>query len=286
MFQREGVPEPQKGWKLDELVAAAKALTKRQGDKTVQFGVQMYVSAGRLMDAIARTFGGDIINADGTKAMLNDPKSIEAWKWLYDLYAVHKVSPSPQAMTGTDEFQMMVSGQLGMFQAGPWGGPIVNGLTRKGGATAAPFEWWAVPLPLGPANVVGSHAEVDCVCVASTSKHKDGAFKLCQTFTDREAGIQLCLGDSVCGARTDLYDDPRVNDQVHTKDDKAYFAMLREVTENALPFYYPANFRLQEMDQYISQSMAPLFLLKEEPSQQFFDRVNKGLQDILDKPPA
>jgi ABC-type glycerol-3-phosphate transport system substrate-binding protein len=280
MFQDEGVPEPQEGWTVDDMLEAAVALTKPG-----QWGLKLYT--GRLNVMLARTFGGDFIDVTGTQALINKEETKDALRYQYDLYHEYEVHPMAQAMTGTNEFQLMATGKMAMFQAGPWGGTIVNRLIQQGEAEApARFEWWLVPLALGPANVVGSHAEVDCVAVTSQSKHKEEAFKLCSYFTDYQSGIHLCLGDAVCGAREDLADDPQINGTHHTANDTEMFRIIREVTANALPYYYPANFRGQEAFQYYQQGLDPLWLGDEEPTDAFFDEANKGLQAILDKPPA
>ena len=139
---------------------------------------------------------------------------------------------------------------------------------------------------MGPANVVGSHAEVDCVGVTSQSKYKPEAFTLCTYFTNHQSGIRLCLGDAVCGSRKDLADDPAINGTYHTQNDTEHFRILREVTANAMPYYYPANFRGVEAFEFYQQGLDPLWLGDEEPTDAFFDEANKRLQAILDKSPA
>jgi len=285
MFDKEGVPVPTATWTLDDLVEKAKALTKQSGGKTTQWGVQVGTT-WYAPNIIARAFGSDMMSADGTKATVNDPKTIQALTWYRDLFQKHKVAPTAQAMSGTNEINLMASGQLAMFQSGPWGASQLSSVIKKGGQTGGAFEWWLVTYPLGPAKVSPSMSGVDDVAVASASKQKEGAFKLSQYFTDKEAGVQLCLGDTVCGARPDLADDKRINDNLFTQDDTAYFKIVRDATAKAMPFVYPANLRGIEAHQHNSQGLDPLWLGTEQPTPAFFDKLNKGLQDLLDKPVA
>jgi ABC-type glycerol-3-phosphate transport system substrate-binding protein len=127
-------------------------------------------------------------------------------------------------------------------------------------------------------------AGVDDVAVSTQSKNKEGAYLLCKYLTDKEAGVQLCLGDAVCGARPDLVDDKRINAKYHTKDDVAFFKIIRDKTAKAMQFIYPANLRGMETHQYNTNALAPLWLGKEQPTKAFFDKVNAGLQEMLDRP--
>ena len=284
LFEEDGLPQPSEDWTFDDMLEAAQALSKDlDGDgQNDQWGLKMYT--GRLQNATLRAFGGEFINAEGTKAILTKPESTEALRWQYDLYHKHNVCPTPQVMA-FNEFQLTASGKMAMFQAGPWAGPSLRELIQQGEEPGR-FEWWVIPLPWGPAKVRGSQAEVDCCCVTQISKHKQEAFELAKYFTDKEAGIQLCLGDSVCGARPDLKDDERINGTYHTSNDTEYFRIMREVTEGSMPFYYPANFRGQEAYVHYTQSLDPLWVGDAEPTDAFIEEANKSLQAILDRPPA
>jgi hypothetical protein len=54
--------------------------------------------------------------------------------------------------------------------------------------------------------------------------------------------------------------------------------------EEAGPLIVPANFRGGEINTLITQKIGGLYLGDEKPEQQFFEDLNTGVQQILDKP--
>jgi ABC-type glycerol-3-phosphate transport system substrate-binding protein len=188
-----------------------------------------------------------------------------------------KVLPNPEALQGTNDVNLMASGI--------WVGSQLNAVAKKGGAEQG-FDWWVVKFPDGPAHQNASFTVTDGISISSQSKNQDAAFQLCKYFTDKEAGVQLCLGDGVCGSRFDVRDDKRVNGQHHTKDDKALFAIYWEGVEKAMPFYYPPNLRHWEVQAFVGQTLSGLWLGQKQPNQAFFDELHAGVQKIIDLPPV
>jgi len=284
MFEKDGAPLPRDDWKLDDMLEAAKHFTRasQQGGRTDSWGFLPFT--GRLIVMLVRCFtgyDGDIISPDGKKAMINAPKTKEALSWLYDAYNKHKVCPTPEAQQSGDLFQ---TSRLAMQQTGCWGGPgLQNAMKAKGDF---PIQWWLAALPLGPSGKIGSHAEVDCVCVASKSQHKPEAFALIASAVDKEGGTLLAMNFGCGGARADSYDDPRVQGTLFSSNDKEMFAIYNKINASAGPYFYPANLRGQEAFQIYQQNLDPLWLGKAEPTDAFFDDVNKQLQAVLDKPIA
>jgi ABC-type glycerol-3-phosphate transport system substrate-binding protein len=247
-------------------------------------------TTGRVIVMLIRCFSGydyDMINAEGTKAMVNAPKTKEGLRWVTDLYQKYEVTPTPQAMeTGFN--QLFMSGRCAMYQTGCWGGPgLSNAMKAKGDF---PVTWWLTSLPTGPSGVLGSHAEVDCECVLSQSEHKEAAFELITYFVTKEAGVLLGLNFGCAGARADQYEDDRLRGRhftiVEDKTDADLFAIYNRINENAGPYFYPANLHGQEAFQVYGQALTPLWVGKEEPTDGFFDKVNEQLQTVLDKPKA
>jgi multiple sugar transport system substrate-binding protein len=282
LIKAAGFQEPKEGWTIDEFKELGKALTKESGGKFSQWGARLAVTWWDATDVL-RAFGGDSYSADGTKALWNSPKSVEALNWVYSLYEAG-ICPNPTALQGTNEVNLMASGRLGLFQSGIWVGSQLKAVADQGGA-AQGFEWWVTMFPQTPAKVpVPSFAVTDGVSLSSLTKNPEGAFKLAQYLTDKEAGVQLCLGDGVCGSRYDIRDDKRVQGTTLSKDDKALFNIYWKGVEGAMPFYHPANLRHFEVAAYCTQTLAGLWLGKEKPNQQFYDNLNAGAQKIIDMP--
>jgi ABC-type glycerol-3-phosphate transport system substrate-binding protein len=286
LFEKEGVPEPNNDWTLDDLLETAKAFTRdTNGDGRVDMW-GFNPSTGRLITMLVRCFSGfeyDLINPDGTKAMVNQPKTQEALRWVTDLYQKHKVAPTPEAMqTGFN--QLFMAGRVAMFQTGCWGGPGLSNAMRA--KKEWPAEWWLAELPKGPSKVLGSHAELDCQCLTAQSKQKDAAFDFITYLVDKEGSVLRGVPYGCAGSRPDQYEDERLRGTLFTKDDAALFKMYDEINAKAGPYFYPANLHGQEAFQVYQQGLDPLWLGKAEPTDSFFSEVNKQLQVILDKPKA
>jgi ABC-type glycerol-3-phosphate transport system substrate-binding protein len=85
----EGISYPELDWTLDDFLAAAVALTTREGGEVTQWG---YVPAQlRYSPLLATQLTGPLQTGDGLR--LSDPDVITAVQWLSDLFTVHQVSP-------------------------------------------------------------------------------------------------------------------------------------------------------------------------------------------------
>ncbi|MCD6520528.1 MAG: extracellular solute-binding protein [Anaerolineae bacterium] len=286
LFEKEGVPEPNENWTLDDLLETAKLFT-RDTDKDGKVDMWGFLpSTGRLIVMLIRCFSGyeyDMINPEGTKAMVNQPKTKEALRWVADLYQKYKVCPTPEALESGFN-QLFIAGRVAMFQTGCWGGPGVSNTMRA--KKEWPIEWWVTELPKGPSKVLGSHSELDCQCITSQCKHKREAFDFIVYLVDKEGSVLRGLPYGCPGARKDQWDDPRLQGTRFTKDDKALFKIYDSIYRKAGPYYYPANLQGQQAFQVYKQGLDPLWLGKAEPTDAFFDDVNKQLQTVLDMPKA
>lgn len=105
LFDEAGLPYPpadwdDKTWTHEVLLETAKKLTKDiDGDgKIDQYGVQAtFPHMGVQSGYMAWSVGMDLLNEDRTKAIVDDPKIVEAFQYWVDLVIKHKVSPPPAA---------------------------------------------------------------------------------------------------------------------------------------------------------------------------------------------
>ncbi len=88
--------KPPQNW--DELVDAAKKLTKREGDKVTRWGMMMpsnYDYGGWILTALTMSNGGRYYNEDfGGEVYYDTPSMLGALTFWSDLVAKHKVHPS------------------------------------------------------------------------------------------------------------------------------------------------------------------------------------------------
>ncbi len=113
MFQSAGVEFPKPTWTVDDLILAARKLTREAGEPaTSQYGVNLNWTWWAEYVPWMRGYGGDILSADGRRCTLDDPRSIEGIQAMADLVLKHRVAPPPGTNFGGDPFQL---GRVGMI---------------------------------------------------------------------------------------------------------------------------------------------------------------------------
>jgi multiple sugar transport system substrate-binding protein len=169
--------------------------------------------------------GGALVDRDG-KLTLDNPKNIEALKFMRDLIAVYKVSP-PNTYTEMKEEEVRAffeSGQALFERNWPyaWGlhqaeGSPVRG--RVGIALLPKFEGGRHVAALG-----GWH-----IGMSRSSDRKDDAYKLMEYIVSKpvQTGFALNLGWNP--ARSDVYDSPEI------ARDLPHLIELKQVFETAVP---------------------------------------------------
>lgn len=79
----------------DELISVAQKLTKREGDRTTRWGIELPLEAFNwFYYAVTYANGGETLSTDGTKVLWDEPKNIEALQFWHDLVNKYKVTPA------------------------------------------------------------------------------------------------------------------------------------------------------------------------------------------------
>ncbi len=90
-FDAAGVDYPQVGWTLDDFLAAAQALTVREGNEVTQWGYVEPYPSNNFIQALA----GSIYNLETEPPQIDLENTAvqEAVQWYTDLFLVHEVAP-------------------------------------------------------------------------------------------------------------------------------------------------------------------------------------------------
>lgn len=164
LFDQAGIPYPDATWDYNKLAEVAKKLS--QPDKGIYgFAAKMDTQVGYWNDMLAN--GGYILNDDMTKSGYDDPASIEALKFRYQMI-LDKASPTHQQMTDTDSTEMFKSGKLAMIFEGSWRNADIDGSEIIHG------KWNWAPLPKGKVkrgNIINGLGNV----MSAKGKHKEEA---------------------------------------------------------------------------------------------------------------
>ena len=126
LFEEEGIPAPSKAWTWDDLVAAAKRLTRDlNGDGTIDqwgFGVPAARSRKSVLQWLPWfwSLGGNLQGEDGEVALFT-PAAVGAMQWYRDLTHRYRVTPTTAYSMDQDTlFLGMASGLFAITEGASW----------------------------------------------------------------------------------------------------------------------------------------------------------------------
>jgi multiple sugar transport system substrate-binding protein len=169
LFDRAGVPPPGNDWTWDDLLRAARALTREApgGGPRAQHGLGTEVSIFRVAPFVWQN-GGQLVDHPlaPTRLTLDAPLAREAVQWFVDLQVRHRVVPDAIEEKGESSESRFLNGRLGMFLNSRRGVPTYRTITR--------FDWDVAPLPRHRQRAGILHA--DAYCMPKTARDKAAAW--------------------------------------------------------------------------------------------------------------
>ena len=166
MFKAAGLdPEkPPADW--DELLEYAKKLNNPPD----QYGIAI-MGMGEMitciMDSFIRSNGGDIINPEGTEAIINKPEAVEALKFLKELEAY--APPGTASRNESDAVALFTSGKVAMILAGSWQQDTFKGFPE--------LNWGVAMTPAPKGKIFRGTLGGWNLSIYKASKHPDEAWK-------------------------------------------------------------------------------------------------------------
>jgi ABC-type glycerol-3-phosphate transport system substrate-binding protein len=246
-------------------------LTTREGDHATQFGFLPGVGSWwKVFVTLSRSFGGQMVNEDGSKFLIDQDAGRQALQWIYDIFHTHKVGPLPAEIVGDPTSDMWTSGVLATYQGG-------SSVSVTASTIGDAFEWMVVPNAIGPGGVGGSDYEVDAQCVTTTTKHAPEAFKWVQYLTSKDSGIQLGLIGGTVGGRPDVYGAPELLKF-------PYRVVFKDVMDHAQDSRITGNWRQTEAETAFQQLMQSIWDGTQKPDDAYVEQIRSQIQDIMDKP--
>jgi multiple sugar transport system substrate-binding protein len=242
LLARTGVEPPpaDAGWTVDALVDRARQLTTR--------GVAGFAPSTGIQEcgtAWLRTFGGELLSADGKQCLIDAPPALAALQWMHD--TVHKLQLAPSFANPRGEFE---NGALAMFQATP--APVAE--FRLPASKTKAFRWNATLIPKGPTGKRGTQGTVTGYALTRQSRAPEAAWEWTKFITDRESGVEQVFGGGGSpGARTDVWNDPRLL-ALHP-----LFSTTVKVYGQPGPFNAPHNTRTDEVFKAVDAALQPLW---------------------------
>jgi multiple sugar transport system substrate-binding protein len=189
MLSTAGVAEPKTA---DDLVAAARKLTKIEGGKVTQYGISLADHATIQMWPILQWMnGGDIVDAKGC-AVIASPASVQALQTWADLVTKDQVSPVGQ--TGSDADTLFSAKKAAMEINGPW---------AVAGFKSAGIDLGIAPVPVGAGGPVTLASTVP-LAVGRLTKHKAQALEFLSWWTGKTAQASFSEASGFPAVRTDV----------------------------------------------------------------------------------
>jgi multiple sugar transport system permease protein len=197
LFDRYRVPYPDENWTWADVREKAIALTRdREGRRAdhADFDKQHVVSFGfqfatwqHGVENFIRQNGGGLIDETGTRVVADDPRTVAALQFLFDLKYQDGVVPSGQGPgAGGIAFG---KGTVGMFLYGSFAIATLNDQSKD-------LDWDVAPLPRGPDGTRASIVFTNGWGIARGSKHPDAAFRYLK-FLVSDQGAEIVSRSSV-----------------------------------------------------------------------------------------
>jgi multiple sugar transport system substrate-binding protein len=264
LFAEAGVKPPAMNWTFDDLLDAARRLT-RPGER---WGIETETAYPPTLVWL-RTFGGEFLDPPtfGTRPAIDRPAARQALQFLYDLRHRYRVHPLPS------DKATFTGGAVAMRQS-----LMSNylGFPRQAGDR---FKVDAVLIPRGPGGRRGSQRHVGLFEMNARTRHPDEAWELHKWLTNKESALrQARLDSGIPGARPDAWNEPEFANQPMFRVFKDF--MDRETVG---PVAVPANFRMPEIQQLTEKLFEPLWS-GEQGVEQVIVAAMGPYQALLDRP--
>ncbi|MGG2197161.1 MULTISPECIES: ABC transporter substrate-binding protein [Paenibacillus] len=255
--------KPPVTWK--ELQEYSKKLTNKD-----RFG---YVYGGGTAGTLMFTFmpyvwgnGGEFLNKDGTKAMVNSSQAIEALQFLSDLTNKDKVvPPGSPTYTSQQAFDAFTSGKASMMVNGNF---RVSDLNLK----FSNIEYGVGMIPKNEGKGHASFGGGELIAITSGSKQLPEAWKFIEFALSKEVQVETFAKNGSIPVRKDFYNNPYFDKEPKYK----MFAQSLDVA--VTPFTTKYN---ELYDPILSNVQSAL--LGKTPAKDAFTKAAADMDAILQK---
>jgi multiple sugar transport system substrate-binding protein len=179
LFEKEGIKPPNAGWTMDDLLDAAKRLTKPGG---AQWGMTNFIPAGgwTLHGSYLGPWGGRFLNEDETETFVDSKESIQALEFWAATRLTHRVNPLPPDIQSVQRgyFGLFIQGTAAMHTGGSWD-------YRSMKVAQIPFVADIADWPKGPKARVSSSMG-SAYPMSSATQHPDDCWLYMREFLGKD----------------------------------------------------------------------------------------------------
>ncbi len=235
LFDEAGLPYPKDDWTWEDMLRAARALTKTdEAGRTVQYGFYgwawqnfIYGNGGALVDDVKNPL----------KTRIDDPRSIEGLQFYADLINLYRVMPTPVALAnmGMGVDLMFSSGRLAMFLSGIWETPGLRNYN---------FDWDVAMFPKGPHGDRAFGSGGSGYAILKSSKNKAASWEVIKALTSaigqaklakrglaQPSRMSVAQGESWANDPLPPANKPMLNDAVQYVVFSPFHTKWREIQE-------------------------------------------------------
>jgi len=146
LFDQAGLEYPQPDWTWDDLIVAAKTLTRDlDGDGFIdQFGISITSSILNVVPIIW-SYGGDMLSPDLMRCTFNERPAMQGLQFFHDLIFKYKVSRSSEVFSEMTDQVLLITGRVGMMVAGSYAIQLFLPVESD-------MPWGVQVVPSGPAG--------------------------------------------------------------------------------------------------------------------------------------
>lgn len=116
LFDQANLEYPTSDWTQEDVQKAAEAISALGDDI---YGYYQPLTYNEFYKACAQ-FGGSLLNEDRTEFTINSPENVAAAQMMADRVLVSNVQPTEVQMGGMGDWDLFMSGRLGMIPTGIW----------------------------------------------------------------------------------------------------------------------------------------------------------------------
>ncbi|MGI8912832.1 MAG: ABC transporter substrate-binding protein [Chloroflexota bacterium] len=213
LFDKAGVQYPPTTWGVanwtwQDFEDTARKLTVANGGQTTQYGADFGGFGATGIAPVIWSYGGDFLDQNWTKSMLDQPQAESAISYLQTLVVKDKVLPTPADLAKQGSNPRFFAGAVGMRVAGAF---FSNPATQS----IKSFAWDVAALPSGPAGAFSATggSQGASWSVAAGGKQQDDAWQLTQWMAS-PASLTTLTEHGWIGARksigtSSVYLDPK-----------------------------------------------------------------------------
>jgi multiple sugar transport system substrate-binding protein len=207
MFQQAGISDPS-NWTWDDVASAAQKLTGTNGPNGKVYGLSAAADPARWM-AFLYALGGNVLSADGKKAVFNDALGVQSATW-YTSFEKNKTGVKPDDVGAGWNGDAFGKQRVGMTFEGGWMIPFMT-------SSFPSIQYGIAPMPKAPNGQRGDLLFTNAWGAYSGTKHADAAWKLIQWMTGKTVQTNVLHAGFALPTIQSLVNDPSLDSLPNVK---------------------------------------------------------------------